>query len=145
MSGGSMDYLYCKVQDASFRENTTERKALRLHLNKLAKALQAVEWNDSADGADNESELIREAIGDQIILEASIQAAKEAYKDLGDQLAREGSWLSKEMQTPAKGFPALKEDSRWIPKVGDKVRVKDGLPLPGGGALQRPSRQGGFY
>ena len=132
MSGGSMDYLYCKVQDASFRENTTERKALRLHLNKLAKALQAVEWNDSADGADNESELIREAIGDQIILETSIQAAKEAYKDLGDQLAREGSWLSKEMQTPAKGFPALEEDSWWIPKVGDKVRVKDGLPLPHG-------------
>ena len=127
-----MDYLYCKVQDASFRENTTERKALRLHLNKLAKALQAVEWNDSADGADNESELIREAIGDQIILETSIQAAKEAYKDLGDQLAREGSWLSKEMRTPAKGFPALKEDSWWIPKVGDKVRVKDGLPLPHG-------------
>ena len=109
MSGGSMDYLYCKVQDAAFRENTPERKALRLHLNKLAKALQAVEWNDSADGADNESELIREAIGGQIILETSIQAAKEAYKDLGDQLARvEGSWLSKEMRTPAKGFPALK-------------------------------------
>lgn len=87
-----MDYLYCKVQDAAFRENTPERKALRLHLNKLAKALQAVEWNDSADGADNESELIREAIGDRIILEASIQAAKEAHKDLGDQLARaEGS------------------------------------------------------
>ena len=42
------------------------------------------------------------------------------------------SWLSKEMRTPAKGFPALKEDSRWIPKVGDKVRVKDGLPLPRG-------------
>ena len=42
------------------------------------------------------------------------------------------SWLSKEMQTPAKGFPALREDGRWIPKVGDKVRVKDGLPLPRG-------------
>ena len=109
MSGGSMSYLYSSVQDASFQENTPERKALRLHMNKLAKALQAVEWNDSADGADNESELIREAIGDQIILEVSIQAAKEAHKDLGDQLARvEGSWLSKEMQTPAKGFPALK-------------------------------------
>ena len=105
-----MSYLYSSVQDASFQEHTPERKALRLHLNKLAKALQAVEWNDSGDGADNESELIREAIGDQIILEVSIQAAKEAHKDLGDQLARvEASWLSKEMQTPAKGFPALKE------------------------------------
>lgn len=132
MSGGSMDYLYCKVQDASFRENTTERKALRLHLNKLAKALQAVEWNDSADGADNESELIREAIGDQIILEASIQAAKEAHKDLGDQLAHvegrvEGSWLSKEMQTPAKGFPVVQ-----ALKIGDTVELPSDLPECGG-------------
>ena len=123
MSGGSMGYLYSSVQDAYFRENTPERKALRLHLNKLAKALQAVEWNDSADGADNESELIREAIGDQIILEASIQAAKEAHKDLGDQLARaEGSWLSKEMQTPAKGFPALRTIE---PGVSVIIRTKD--------------------
>ena len=124
MSGGSMDYLYCKVQDASFREHTPERKALRLHLNKLAKALQAVEWDDSGDGADNEAELIREAIGDRDILEASIQAAKEAHKDLGDQLARvEASWLSKEMQTPAKGFPALREDT-WEPRIGDVVKWK---------------------
>lgn len=131
MSGGSMDYLYCKVQDASFRENTTERKALRLHLNKLAKALQAVEWNDSADGADNESELIREAIGDQIILETAIQHAKEAHKELGNELARvDGSWLSKEMRTPAKGFPAIKDHhvgfngvkvSLWRREPGDGV------------------------
>lgn len=104
-----MDYLYSRVQDADFRENTLERKALRTHMHKLALALKAVEWNDSGDGADNEAELIREAIGDRDILEASIQAAKEAHKDLGDQLARvEGSWLSREMQTPAKGFPALR-------------------------------------
>ena len=128
MSGGSMGYLYSSVQDASFRENTPERKALRLHLNKLAKALQAVEWNDSADGADNESELIREAIGDRIILEASIQAAKEAHKDLGEQLARiEDSWLSKEMQTPAKGFPVVQ-----ALKIGDTVELPSDLPECGG-------------
>ena len=36
------------------------------------------------------------------------------------------SWLSKEMQktgTPAGSLPVLKEEDRWIPKVGDKVRL----------------------
>jgi len=135
MSGGSMDYLHQKVMGAYFRENTPERKALRIHMNRLADALCAVEWNDSGDGADDESGLIREAIGDRIILEASIQAAKEAHKDLGDRLAHveghvEGSWLSKEMQTPAKGFPAIKDHhvdfngvkvSLWRREPGDGV------------------------
>ena len=109
MSGGSMDYLGYKVKDATFREDTPERRALRKHLNKLSKALIAIEWNDSGDGADNESELIREALGDAAILEAAVQHAREAHKELGDELARvEGSWLSKEMRTPAKGFEAIR-------------------------------------
>ena len=112
MSGGSMDYLGYKVKDATFREDTPERRALRKHLNKLSKALIAIEWNDSGDGADNESELIREALGDTAILEAAVQHAREAHKELGAELARvEGSWLSKEMRTPAKGFPAIKGES----------------------------------
>jgi hypothetical protein len=130
MSGGSMGYLYSQVEEAGFFMTTPERRALKAHLDKLAKALRAVEWNDSGDGADDESALIREVIGDRAILETAIQHAKEAHKDLGDQLARvEVSWLSKEMQTPAKGFPALRP--KWV-LVGDKVRVKDGLPLPRG-------------
>ena len=109
MSGGSMDYLGYKVKDATFREDTPERRALRKHLDKLSKALIAVEWNDSGDGADDESELIRDALGDGAILESVIQHAREAHKGLGDELARvEGSWLSKEMRTPAKGFPAIR-------------------------------------
>lgn len=104
-----MDYLGYKVKDASFREDTPERRALRKHLNKLSKALIAVEWNDSGDGADDESQLIRDALGDAAILETAVQHAREAHKELGDELARvEGSWLSKEMRTPAKGFPAIR-------------------------------------
>ena len=119
MSGGSMDYLGYKVKDATFREDTPERRALRKHLNKLSKALIAIEWNDSGDGADNESELIREALGDAAILEAAVQHAREAHKELGAELARvEGSWLSKEMRgkteivvgsyPPPKGFEAIR-------------------------------------
>lgn len=94
-----MDYLYSRVQDADFRENTLERKALRTHMHKLALALKAVEWNDSGDGADDESELIREALGDRAILDAATEEARKAHKGLGEQLVRvDGGWLSKEMQ-----------------------------------------------
>lgn len=53
MSGGSMDYLSVKVEEAHFHETTIERKAFRDHLKKVAKALHAIEWNDSGDGADD--------------------------------------------------------------------------------------------
>ena len=63
MSGGSMNYLCYAVQDATFEEKTIFRKALRLHLIKLAEALRAVEWNDSGDGAENEDFLIAKVLG----------------------------------------------------------------------------------
>jgi hypothetical protein len=59
MSGGSMDYLYAQVRDAEFAEDTPARKAFRRHLNLVAKALRAIEWNDSGDGDDREDEAIR--------------------------------------------------------------------------------------
>lgn len=104
-----MGYLYSQVEEAGFFMHTPERRALKAHLDKLAKALRAVEWNDSGDGADDESELIREALGDAAILESAVQHAREAHQELGAELAWvEGSWLSKEMRTPAKGFPAIR-------------------------------------
>jgi len=59
MSGGSMDYLYLRVLDAQFEMNTLLRIQFRNHLNLVADALRAIEWNDSGDGADNEAEGIR--------------------------------------------------------------------------------------
>ena len=54
MSGGSMEYLSYKVEDANFREDTPERKAFRAHLRKVANAMHKIEWNDSGDGEDGE-------------------------------------------------------------------------------------------
>lgn len=62
MSGGSMDYLFIKVEFADFEENNALRKQFREHLNNVAKALRAIEWNDSGDGASNEEELILKCI-----------------------------------------------------------------------------------
>lgn len=49
MSGGSMDYLYRKVEAASFRLSTPQRRAFAHHLEKVAKALHDIEWVDSND------------------------------------------------------------------------------------------------
>ena len=69
MSGGSMDYLCYKVEEAFFLHGTLERKAFRKHLQLVAEALKAIEWNDSGDGADNEEELIRRCLGKGAVLD----------------------------------------------------------------------------
>lgn len=66
MSGGSMDYLYSRVKDATFKENTILRRAFRAHLNLVARTLKAIEWNDSGDGDDEEEELICACLGPAI-------------------------------------------------------------------------------
>lgn len=65
MSGGSMDRLYLKIEDAEFKpENDTPlRTAFRVHLAKVAATLKAIEWNDSGDGDPDEDALIRACLG----------------------------------------------------------------------------------
>jgi hypothetical protein len=83
-----MQYLSYKVEEARFDPSTPERRALRTHLNKLAMALHAVEWNDSGDGAENESELIRACLSQGAVLEDTIAQAKIAVANLSAELAR---------------------------------------------------------
>ena len=49
MSGGSMGYLYSKLEYAEFDEDTPHRKAFAAHLKLVAKALHDIEWVDSCD------------------------------------------------------------------------------------------------
>lgn len=86
MSGGSMNYLYSQLEDAKFRENTPGRIALRLHLDKLAKALKAVEWNDSGDGDDDEDDFIRDCLAPGIVLAATIGEARSVLKALKHEI-----------------------------------------------------------
>ena len=89
MSGGSMDYLYQKIEDATFLANSAQRKAFRKLLDNVAAALRAIEWNDSGDGCDNESELIEACLhpGDTLsaAIESYVQAAGE-IKQIMEQL-----------------------------------------------------------
>lgn len=88
MSGGSMEYLYSKVLDASFMENTPERLALRVHLIKLADVLKEVEWVDSCDSSPGrDSELIRALLGPAPVLEQAIVRANTARDELNAAIA----------------------------------------------------------
>ena len=87
MSGGSMDYLCFKVEDANFAENTVARKAFRTHLKKVAKALHAIEWNDSGDGHHDEYKLIMDCISTSELLDEAIKQAESVKNELSDILS----------------------------------------------------------
>jgi len=88
MSGGSMDYFYSRVEDVAYnlRATTVGRRALKKHLEKLALALKAVEWNDSGDGDDQEAELIRACVGPSRVLDTAVEDAQECIRTLQQEI-----------------------------------------------------------
>lgn len=89
MSGGSMQYLYQKVEWAEFSENTPERIAFRKHLNLVAKALHDIEWVDSGDcGRGDDAEAIMACITKSDVLVAERERLEEAIKEAKEVLER---------------------------------------------------------
>lgn len=89
MSGGSMDYLYQRVRDASFGRHTPERVAFAAHLELVAKALHDIEWVDSCDyGPGDESAAIRACVAPGAVLAAATAAAVEARDALTREIER---------------------------------------------------------
>ena len=69
MSGGSLDYIYHKVEDvADSIENRTDEplyRAFAEHLKLVSEALHDVEWEFSGDyGTGDAEEAIRRVLGD---------------------------------------------------------------------------------
>ncbi len=71
MSGGSYDYAYRRLEE--FADDLREegacdcaspelRNLFREHVRLVAKAMKAIEWNDSCDGDDWERKLILECL-----------------------------------------------------------------------------------
>jgi len=77
-----MDYLYGKIENATFAENTLLRRAFRQHLMKVAEACRSIEWNDSDDGDDHEEENIRACLAPGALLEEATASAKLAMSEL---------------------------------------------------------------
>ena len=88
MSGGSMDYLCYKVEEATFATNTPERKAFYKHLKQVAKALHDIEWNDSGDGAEDEGAAIRACLNKSDVLDATVEDARRALRELTAELKK---------------------------------------------------------
>lgn len=89
MSGGSMNYLYQRVDDAPFSEHTALRRAFRAHLVLVARAMKAIEWVDSSDCADGtEEEAIRAVIGPHGELRQAIADAHAARDAIDAVLAK---------------------------------------------------------
>lgn len=80
MSGGSMNYIYSKLEyEGTFREDTPERKAFAKHLKLVCKALHDIEWVDSGDyGEGCENQAIRACLSDAAVLNEAIEMAQEA-------------------------------------------------------------------
>lgn len=90
MSGGSMNYLYSKLEyDATFPTNTPERQAFRAHLQLVVKALHDIEWVDSGDsGPGDENAAIRACLSQGAVLDAAIKQAEAALRDLSAEIER---------------------------------------------------------
>ena len=89
MSGGSMEYLCYKVEEATFRLDTNERKAFAKHLKLVAKALHDIEWVDSGDDSPgSESAAIRACISSASILDAAVEHAILARSLLSQEIDR---------------------------------------------------------
>jgi hypothetical protein len=92
MSGGSLDYVYCKVNDAAstVRDYAVRRKDRALleafadHLDKVSNCLHSIEWDFSGDTNLNEQEYLelRSLLNKQAELVSAIRIAKEAEKIL---------------------------------------------------------------
>lgn len=87
MSGGSLDYLYGRVNDAvtqidTYGETPVQRAFAR-HLEKVAKALHDLEWVMSGDyGEGGEVEAIMAVISPADVLQEATRRALEARDEL---------------------------------------------------------------
>lgn len=89
MSGVSMTYLRSKVEDAIFSHSTPERIAFAKHLELVSKALHDIEQVVSgAYELGQENEAIRACLSDGAVLEAAIEMAHKAHRELTEQLER---------------------------------------------------------
>ena len=91
MSGGSLDYVCYKLDDAieviERRATTVLQKAFAKHLKDVSKALHDLEWVYSGDYSEGqEVESLRKVINKEMELKAATEQAEFALKQLKDVL-----------------------------------------------------------
>ena len=91
MSGGSLDYVCYKIDDAvdtiEKRATTTLQKAFAQHLKDVAKALHDLEWVFSGDYCEGqEIDSLSKVVNKEMELKAATEQAEFALKQLKDVL-----------------------------------------------------------
>jgi len=96
MSGGSLDYIYWKVEEAarSIRNRADDSRcdvskllAFADHLDKVAKALHDVEWTFSGDyDVDGFEKSVSAVVDKYPILEHTVKRAEKIMEDLHDKI-----------------------------------------------------------
>lgn len=93
MSGGSLDYVCYKVEEAAdtimVRATCFEHKTFAFLLKKIAKALHDLEWVFSLDyGPGDEMESLMAIISPNMLLDQSIKEAKQTLLDIQSAITR---------------------------------------------------------
>lgn len=92
MSGGSYDHAYLRVQEMAGQLSNSDsllRRAFVVHLDKVAKAMHAIEWVDSCDWGDGDDEApIRAVLAPGDELSVAIAEAEKARAELEAALCR---------------------------------------------------------
>lgn len=91
MSGGAYNYAYSKldnfIYEVNRREPSPERRAFLKHLIKVADAMKAIEWNDSGDGADEDTAL-KEVFNHGTLSQECHKLLVEDAKEIIEQLKK---------------------------------------------------------
>lgn len=92
MSGGSLDYVYSRVEDAArilASSKDVVHQAFAKHLFKVAEALRAAEWVLSADyGPGDDHEAILAVITPRDVLSSLIDDAEQTQAQLQEWIVR---------------------------------------------------------
>jgi hypothetical protein len=87
MSGGSLNYIYLKLESEihNIEDTSPELKAFKSHLVKVVKALHDIEWVQSGDYSEGqELESIRACISNIDIIDNHIKEAEKIIEELQD-------------------------------------------------------------
>jgi hypothetical protein len=103
MSGGSLDYVFRRVDDAAdmVEDRATEpiHKAFAAHLRLVSKALHDLEWVWSCDyGRGDEVEAIRAVIHHDAELKAAIADAEIATEHLSASIAHARAMMAAKVE-----------------------------------------------
>ena len=97
MSGGALDYVHHKIEDAASRIAGKPEplfRAFAAHLHEVARATKAVEWYLSGDWSKESAvEAMQKVVNPERQLRAALEAALQAKADLDSSLARVEEFL----------------------------------------------------